>query len=197
MRVMVSLAGVFLVSATSYGGEFEDCVLNGMKGVSSDAAARVVNQACRSKVIEAKKAKLEVFGSPLREGEFEHVTGDGSINSHDDGYYSQVFKNTSNYKTVTYVALEIRDGDYFDHKIRIPSDFYGEEAWRKERSQIYYYKLALKPKTQIRLMFRQPRTEKFYAEVVMTLGRESKWSDSMSTSAWSGTAKPEAKDPLE
>jgi hypothetical protein len=39
-------------------GEVDDCVLNGLKGVSSDAAARMVKQACESKVASARADRL-------------------------------------------------------------------------------------------------------------------------------------------
>lgn len=39
-------------------GEVDDCILNGLKGVSSDAAARIVKQACERKVAAARADRL-------------------------------------------------------------------------------------------------------------------------------------------
>ena len=39
-------------------GELEDCLLNSLKGVSSDTAARMVRQACESKVAEGRVNRL-------------------------------------------------------------------------------------------------------------------------------------------
>jgi len=39
-------------------GGVDDCILNGLKGVSSDAAARMIKQACESKVTAARADRL-------------------------------------------------------------------------------------------------------------------------------------------
>jgi hypothetical protein len=220
-RVLCSFAVMF-VSIAVYAGPYEDCVLSGMKGVSSDAAARAVTQACQNNVHEARKTKHEIFGSPMREGEYEYAAGNAS--RHEDGHISEVFKNTSDFKTITYVALEVRDGDYYKFKktascppsqrskrgeqatpceidvvIGGHTDSEGELNWKSERTRTYFYKLSLKPRSQIKLKFREAKTGSYYSEIKMVLGRESKWSDAVSPSAWgnSEAAKPESKDPLE
>jgi hypothetical protein len=49
-------------------GEVDDCVLSGLKGVSSDAAARMVKQACESKVAAARKDRLiQKYGEKVYE----------------------------------------------------------------------------------------------------------------------------------
>lgn len=54
--------GVFVVALAAHGvatsGEVDDCVLNGLKGVNSDAAARMVRQACESKVAAARADRV-------------------------------------------------------------------------------------------------------------------------------------------
>ncbi len=48
---------IFLHSAVM-AGELEDCLLSSLKGVSSDAAARMVRQACESKVTASRAERL-------------------------------------------------------------------------------------------------------------------------------------------
>lgn len=197
MKKTLVCFAVMLSSSITYAGPYEDCVLSGMKGVSSDAAARAVNQACRAKINEARKAKQETYGSAMRDDEYS-FSEDKYVGTHDDGFVSETFKNKSSYKTVTYVALMVMDGDYYKYKKSDYLDFEGEAAWQKERSQTYYYKLSLKPNAEIKLLYRKPRTKPWFSNVVTVLGRESKWSDAMSPSAWGGdVVKPESKDPLE
>lgn len=199
--LITGATSLVLFSGIALAGAYDDCVLNGMKGVSSDAAARLVAQSCRNRITEAKKAKVEAFGSTLSEDEFVYVNGEGSVQTHEDGYFSQALKNKSSFKSITYVALNIKDGDYYDYKeakwggVLINPE--GRAKWESERSRTYFYKLSLKPGNEVRLMFRKPRIDAFYAEVTTVLGREAKWSDTISTSAFSSNIKPEPKDPLE
>lgn len=48
----------FIAHGAVGAGEVDDCILNGLKGVSSDAAARMVKQACESKVAAARADRL-------------------------------------------------------------------------------------------------------------------------------------------
>ncbi len=82
--------------------------------------------------------------------------------------------------------------DLFDY-------FEGEARWRKERTQTYFYKLFLKPNEQVKLLYRRPQTTPWFSTLVTVLRRKSKWSDSVSPSAWGNhdAAKPESKYPLE
>jgi len=198
MKLRLVIAALYLLSSYTYAGPYEDCVLTGMKGVSSDAAARAVSQACASKRSEIKREKQEKFGFAMKSDEYTWNEGN-TVGAEKNGYLSEIIKNKSSYKTITYVALEVLDADYYDFKQpKWPAfDFEGESAWKKERSKTYYYKLSLKPNAMTKLLYRAPRTDTFWANITMVLGRESKWSDSISTSVWSDTVEPEPKDPLE
>jgi hypothetical protein len=189
VRSILGIAVVCLAASAALAGSYEDCVLSGMKGVTSNLAALAVQQACKNKDDEVRKAKQETFGTSMREGEYEWANN--SLSKEGEGYLSQMLRNKSQNKVITYFSLEIREGDYYEQD---------NLAWQYERSTMYYYKLALKPNDTVRLLYPIPRTENKYFSMVRTvLGRESKWSDSMSPSAWmsSGKVKPEAKDPLE
>lgn len=197
MKSKLVLVILVLLSTQSHAGPFEDCVLAGMKGVSSDAAARAVSQACNNKRNEVQKERREKLGLPMKGDEYVWSESNQFDNS-ENGFMSEIFKNKSNYKTVTYVALEILDADFYEYKNPIfPTyDFEGQTAWQKERTQTYYYKLLLKPNSATKLLYRTPRTKTWWSKATIVLGRESKWSDSISAST-GGTTKPESKDPLE
>jgi hypothetical protein len=194
-----------MLLSTAFAEAYDDCVLNGLKGVSSDAAARLVAQSCRNKISDSSRAKMAKFGTKLQEGEFVFVTGAGSVQNHEGGYFSRALKNSSSFNSITYVSLVIKDGDYYDFKpkggIPILRDVIGDieekGKWERERSHVFFYQLSLKPGKEVRLMFRAPRGESFYSEVVTVLGREAKWSDTISANAFSTNVKPESRDPLE
>lgn len=198
MKSSLVIAALYLLSSHTYAGPYEDCVLTGMKGVSSDTAARAVSQACASKRSEIKREKQEKFGVAMKSDEYAWNESK-VVDTGKNGYLSKILKNKSNYKSITYIALEVLDADYYDFKKPQWSgfDFEGESAWKKERSKTYYYKLSLKPNAETKLLFRSPSADTFWANITIVLGRESKWSDSISTSAWSDAVEPEPKDPLE
>ena len=114
--LLMCLLAVFVVPA--HADTYDDCILSGMKGVSGDSAARMVAQACRNKVNEGRRVKQDSFGSTLEEREYKlQTTGNGiAIERHDNGFYSSRLRNTSTAKTVTYVVLTIKDGDFYDFK---------------------------------------------------------------------------------
>lgn len=68
MAKVTALMGLILAaSATGRAAadDFDDCILSSLKGVNSDAAARMVREACQNKVKAAKDRKLEEeFGTP-------------------------------------------------------------------------------------------------------------------------------------
>lgn len=207
------------VPITALAGAYDDCILSGMKGVSGDTGAALVAQACRSKISEAQRQKRSAFGTDLEAKDYSLESGDGSVKSHADGFWSQVFVNRSQYKSVTYVALKILDGDYYDFKPaeaengemavrqqgtskrKLDDPFVGvlgsieKSSWQDKRTHVYHYKLALKPGKSIRLKFPEPKTGTFYSTVTTAIGRESKWGDTIQQ--FKDEALPEASDPLE
>ncbi|MDO9229761.1 MAG: hypothetical protein Q7U03_09365 [Syntrophales bacterium] len=194
------LSSLILCAITAHAGVYEDCVLKGMKGVSSDAGARLVAEACRNKVNEAKRTKRESFGSTLNESEWKLVGNNNII--HGGGYISKRLRNTSSSMTLTYIVLTIKDGDYHDYKETGKGiDNWGidwdRHKWEGERTHTYFYKIFLRPGKEISLMFPEPRTNSFSSEITTALGRAAKWTDAVSTISLSDTIKPEPIDPLE
>lgn len=209
MKWILLLSSLLVFAITAHADEYDDCILKGMKGVSSDVGARLVAEACRNKVDEPKRAKQrakrERFGSKLNESEYK--IGNSYMSS-GGGYISLTLQNTSSSKTLTYVELTVKDGDYYDYKgpknpppnDRMPWEVIEEDDWSKwtrERTHTYYFKLTLKPGKEIRLMFPDTRTKSFYSEITTALGREAKWTDAASTISFSDRIKPELQDPLQ
>ena len=109
-------------------------------------------------------------------------------------------QNTSSSNTLTYVELTITQALNLDEVLKyskqqqaIPTTPQDDGRWTKN----YYYKLFLKPGKEIRLMFPEPPTDRFYSKITNALGREAKWTDAVSTTSLSNTIKPEPRDPLE
>lgn len=83
--------------------DVDDCVLNGLKGVNSDAAARMVRQSCENKVANQKRQQLSTkYGGKIDEKL--------ALDSWDSDYASKAVKVTVKnelQKTVTYAELSI------------------------------------------------------------------------------------------
>ena len=194
------LACLILCAINAHADDYDDCVLKGMKGVSSETGARLVTQACRNKVDEKKRAKRERFGSELNKTEYK--LDDIHTAIHGGGYVSKRLRNTSSSMTLTYIALSIKDSDYSGYKESGKGfDNWGIDwdkmNWESEHTNIYYYKLFLRPGKEINLMFPQPRTNSFSPEITTALGRAAKLTDTISTTSFSDKIKPEPIDPLE
>ena len=109
-----------LVALSGYASELDDCVLNGLRGVNSDVAARMVKQACESKVNGRLNAELvEKYGASMNtDMQFENwnTAWQGSTLN-----VVTSLRNTST-QTVLYVELAIgtpEDNDtclYFRYK---------------------------------------------------------------------------------
>ncbi len=195
MRVIVALVCLSITFGAN-AGEYDDCVLTGLKGVSSDAGAKLVAQACKNKINEVRQNRRSSFGTDLASDEYAFNPVE-SFQRHDDGFVSQSFGNKSSGKTITYVVLTIKDGDFYGFKRtgKIFEEVLDQVTWQKDRTHVYYYKVTIKPGKSLRLKFPLPKSGTFYSEVTTVLGRESKWSDA--AQQFKDEAKPEAKDPLE
>lgn len=83
--------------------DVDDCVLNGLKGVNSDAAARMVRQSCESKVANQRRQQLSAkYGGKI----YEKLT----LSNWDTDYANSSVKVTVNndlQQTVTYAELSI------------------------------------------------------------------------------------------
>lgn len=81
----------------------DDCVLNGLKGVNSDAAARMVRQSCENKVANQRKQQIsEKYGEKIDE-KLAYIKWDSD---YANGVVKVTFKNEL-LQTVTYAELSI------------------------------------------------------------------------------------------
>lgn len=83
--------------------DVDDCVLNGLKGVNSDAAARMVRQSCENKVANQRRQQIsEKYGEKIDE-KLAYVKWDTDYNK---GLVNVTLKNEL-LQTVTYAELSI------------------------------------------------------------------------------------------
>lgn len=184
---LILLAPPRLLAGTYY----DDCIISGMKGVSSDLAAKLVATACKRKAYDERERKRLSFGVAI-DSRYYGLNESPSLDS--DGLYSQEFENRHSSQTIAYVVLSVSE---------VQSDSpnkskYSLESFRWSRA--YYYKLALKPGRTIRLKFPRPETEGFNGERFVTsvyaaIGREARLADS--ARYFDKVAVPELDDPLE
>ena len=91
----------FSASAGWFGpSNFDECILASMKGVTSDAAAGIIYEACESKF---PKRTLPTF--PLPSAALEKVTGNAAAQSY--GYFKGHIYNGNNDWTITDVNIVI------------------------------------------------------------------------------------------
>ena len=161
-----------LIFAFSQANAFDvnECILNGMKGVSSDFAAQQIRQSCIKKGNEAKRKKREALedehGKPI---DIAILKPRKYYNDEGNGFHSMEYTNTSAHTTVTYVKLDVACSD----------------------SIKYPYKIKLKPGATISLIFPDSTTG-YCIHVDEAYGRPSVWSD---VSVFS-SAKPLETDPF-
>lgn len=164
------------------GFSLNDCILNGVKGVSSDVAARLVRKACEDKQEEHRQQR----GNALKQ-EYGELIDTASVvkakffNTESAGFASIEITNSarSPERTLTYVKLSVMPaaGD------NQPCD--------PQREARYSYKLTLKPGTSINLVF--PSDAKaICTSIEAARGRPTAWKDF----SLSGSVKPLDKDPF-
>lgn len=83
--------------------DVDDCVLNGLKGVNSDAAARMVRQSCENKVANQRRQQLSTkYGGKID----EKLALDGWDSDYANKAVKVIVKNELQ-QTVTYAELSI------------------------------------------------------------------------------------------
>jgi hypothetical protein len=105
---------------------YNDCILESMKGVSSDLAARMVAQSCRAKADDlakkTEKAKSEQvdkdFGTLMKESDY-YLRKDTYGPSYRPGeFQSSVLIENPGDTNITFIVLTVLDGDFYDFKSR-------------------------------------------------------------------------------
>jgi hypothetical protein len=175
--IMLSAAVITLALSSTAGAaafSYNDCILDGLKGVASDAAARMVREACMSKSKEdtarqrAKDQEAATRQSNALKDEYganistDLMILDKSYKHESNGSSSVGISNkaVADHTTITYVMLLVDTGG----------------CWGS--GQAYSYKLVLSPGTSTRLRFPHPGTEeKLCLSIIEAKGRPSSWRD--------------------
>lgn len=178
-------AATLLLGAAATGAQafdYNDCIINGMKGVQSDQAARLVRDACRQKQQDQLAAKRQKFVD-----KFGALTSSGEAAVSDQFYVASAHQhdvtltNQSKDKTLTLIRLMVS-----------PSDSTGQ--WCEPSKAVeHWYELALLPGKTIRLRYPPPATTNYCFNGDNVHARPSTWTDNKSF--FSGTAQPLGRDP--
>lgn len=179
VRFFVALLACFTASpAVAF--DFNDCIINGMKGISSDLAARQIRMACLAKYDEYKDGRLrklaKEYGEAIDNG---GMYRGGNFQYGDDGFHSMKYTNVTGDKTITFVRLRTA-----------PAPAPGTQCdFNKQR--VYAYKITVKPRESITLFYPSSAGSEC-SDLVTILGKPSSWKDV----SFSSTAKPLDNDPF-
>ena len=182
MKVLAAIFGTFLMTSSALAFDLNDCIINGMKGVSSDVAARQVRYACdqkqRAHVAERRLKFEQEFGEPLSTDLLEEAPHFELAGA---GKHSIQVTSKEPSKAVTLIRLEVT-----------PAPAGPGTACDPTRSRVFAYKVMLKPAQKVRLVY--PSTADLNClSVVSANARPTKWSDV----AFSSSADPMPRDPFE
>lgn len=185
IRITAVFISLLISTSISMAFDINDCIINGMKGVSSDAAARQIRYACdqKLKAFEQKtteqnaKEFAKEYGEVLDSDSLEEKGGRAADKP---GFQSVMFVNKNSGKTITYLRLAIAP----DLQKGMGCDY---------RSYRYVaYKLLLRPNAGMRLIV--PVTTEFNCiSVDQSYGREPSYKDLI---GFIVSGKPESVDPL-
>lgn len=170
-RGLLALGAVipFLVHADSY----DDCVLNGMKGVSNDIAARAVLKACESKRAQAAEVALTARYGPLLDPPKYFVTILGVPPS---AKWMPIELTNKSGSTFTFVSLEVRSPAYSqpacDRYARILQNL---PAPAEPCQRTFDYELHLPPGKSVVLHYPAPSGQSFVLAAVR--GRDASLTD--------------------
>lgn len=160
--------------------DVNDCILNGMKGVSSDVAARQIRQACLEKGNEAKRKKraaaAKEFGEAIDTATLKPLGNHFSVK--EPGFHSSDYENTSTDRTLTYVQISVA-----------PSSEGAGCDYTNARK--HAYKIKLKPRETMSFLYPSSAQVDCIA-VESVYARPPTWSD---ISVFS-SSKPLDKDPF-
>ncbi len=182
-RIAVVTLALALIHGTVYAFDLNDCIINGMKGVSSDVAARQIRWACEQKDQEYKKQRtqqlLRDYGSPL---DTEALKMEKNWAFDEIGFHSMEFINTTSDRTVTYVRLSVAPAP--NSPPGAPCD--------PSKERIHAYTITLKPGARIKLIYPSSVEKGECISLKGALGRPTSWKDV----SFFSSAKPADNDPL-
>lgn len=180
-RILFVALAVAIIQDCAFAFSMNDCILEGMKGVSSDIAARMVKQACEEKANEARQknvaALVKEFGDPIAP---ESVSLAANYSRESGRHVSiQATNNVKNGdQTIRYIKLSVAP---------VEDGFCA--TWKRT---VFAYKLTLTPGSSIKLQASAPNTEDVCFEILAVRGTSAGWSDF----SIAGTIEPMGKDPF-
>jgi hypothetical protein len=168
--LLASFAVALLVSAVDARADFSfnDCVLNGLKGVSSDAAARMIRSACDAKLQEFRRERLneleQQYGVTVS---LDTVQVAEQFDSAEDGYWAIKITNLDGQRdrVIAYILIGIS-----------PAPGPGLPCIISREVEIAY-KVAIRTGASARLMFRPPGSESACVAAKAVRTRVSSWRD--------------------
>lgn len=127
------LIGIFCLQGIhAYASDLDDCVLNGLRGVNSDAAARMIKQACENKVKSSRVSKMVAkYGEWLDD---DLTVVDLAKTAGTTGESLTVKLKNSIQKTILYVELSVG-----------VADLTGDCPSRRDYRHKYLYRVKIKP----------------------------------------------------
>lgn len=160
--------------------DVNDCIINGMKGVSSDMAARQVRYACDQKRLEARKLRVAAltkeYGDAL---EIESIEQAPNFGAEQAGMHFIQVRNKNPDKAVKLLRLEVAPA------------IVGGAACDMTKSRRYSYSVTMKAFEALNLVY--PSTAQTEClSIVAAYGRASSWRDV----SFSFSAKPDDSDPF-
>ena len=176
--------GLLPLSVNAQTFSYDDCVLQGLKGVSSDAAARMIRQSCENKRTDfyrqADKKINDEYGVDDSTSILDDYSKSYSLES--GGYASNEYKNISqdDTKLISYVKLSVQATDkngYCDYS----------------STKYYSYKTSIKPGSNGSFFFKAPSSKSICLKVASVRTKPYKWSEFSLSSSF----KPLDKDPFE
>lgn len=173
--------GLGLSAGAALAFDLHDCIINGMKGVSSDMAARQVRYACDQKYKEYKQQRLEQLSKEFGEVvDVDTVEAGKFYSVEEPGFYSMLYTNKSSEKTVTFLRVEV-----------IPAPGGPGTDCEISKRRVFAYKVSVKPRASIKLVYPSPNPSNCVTPLVV-LARVPSWKDV----SFSSSAKPSDKDPF-
>lgn len=167
-----------LSATTAQAFDYNDCILQGMKGVSGDAAVAAVRNACRQKSSDATEASERKFGESI---ETDFLSLAGAYSDEGPGQRSIVIQNKHPRYVVTFLRLSIYPAP-------------GGPGTPCDGTKVKYlpYKLTLKAQQSTKLVY--PSASKSECLLVAyALAREPSWTDV----SLSSSVQPLDRDPIE
>lgn len=136
MKHFAALAIALSISLGASAASFNDCILDGLKGVSSNVAAWMIKKACEEKQEADRLSRLaslaREYGDTLAEGSVE-LSEDYELENPGIGMFAVTNRTSAPRRSVTYLRLIVAPIEEGGHIC----------SWHHARS--YAYSLKLKP----------------------------------------------------